>query len=294
MIRRQSVLDMVLISGLSGSGKSVALQSLEDVGYYCVDNLPAVLLDEFSKRLIDQVGGEGDAPGAAVSIDSRNKNFFSNLDSSLARLGRQGIHYRILFLESEERRLIMRYSETRRSHPLADEQTSLLEAIRQEKGLLEPLLGKAERVLDTTDMTPRELRGKVRDFVGGTTSSRPLLLIESFGYKFGTPKEADFVFDVRCLPNPYWDDALRKYNGLDPPVVAFFERYDEVSEMTDQIFTFLQRWIPSFTSEDRSYITVAVGCTGGRHRSAYVSERLCARFLEYSMNVQIRHRNLST
>ncbi len=295
MIRQQPVLDMVLISGLSGSGKSVALQSLEDVGYYCVDNLPAVLLDEFSGRLIDQIDDEGDAPtGAAVSIDSRNRNFFSNLDSSLARLESQGIHYRILFLEAEEHKLIMRYSETRRSHPLADGQTSLLEAIRREKELLEPLRSKAERVLDTTGMTPRELREKVRDFLGGATFPRPLLLIESFGYRFGPPREADFVFDVRCLPNPYWDDTLRKYNGLDAPVVRFFEQYEEVSEMTGQIFTFLNCWLPRFASEDRSYITVAIGCTGGRHRSVHVSEKLHARFLEHSANVQIRHRNLST
>ncbi len=287
---------MIIISGLSGSGKSVALQSLEDIGYYCIDNLPAVMLCEFSNRLSESVGEpeSADLPGAAVSIDSRNKSYLSKLDSSLIDLEHQGVHYRILFLEAEEQKLVRRYSETRRKHPLTDARTPLLEGIRQESELLAPLLDRAERIIDTTDTTPHELRGLVRDFAGGVLSTGPLLLIESFGFKHGTPREADFVFDVRCLPNPYWDELLRPFTGLDKPVEEFLQGKPEVKKMIDEIFTFLSNWLPGFASENRSYITVAIGCTGGLHRSVYISERLYSLFDEKEMNVQVRHRELAS
>lgn len=290
-----TVADMIIISGLSGSGKSVALQSLEDIGYYCIDNLPAVMLEDFSNRLpvSDGESEQPDLPGAAVSIDSRNRSYLSKLDSSLVELERQGIHYRILFLEAEEQKLVRRYSETRRKHPLTDNQTPLIEGIRHERELLAPLHDRAERIIDTTDTTPHELRGLVRDFAGGVLSTGPLLLIESFGFKHGTPREADFVFDVRCLPNPFWDEALRPYTGLDKPVQQFLRGKPQVKKMTDEIFAFLSNWLPGFESENRSYITVAIGCTGGQHRSVFISENLCSLFDDIDINVQVRHRELA-
>lgn len=286
--------DIIIISGLSGSGKSVALQSLEDIGYYCIDNLPAALLLEFSRRLFDKAtdGEVGGLAGAAVSIDSRNKQFLAKLDLNLNELEKHGIRYRILFLDAEEQRLVRRYSETRRKHPLTDDQTPLIEGIRQERALLKPLNDRAEKIIDTTDTTPHELRGMIRDFAGAALGSGPLFLLESFGFKNGTPREADFVFDVRCLPNPYWEPGLAPLSGLDGPVVSFLEGKDDVQQMIAEIFGFLNRWLPGFASENRSYITVAVGCTGGRHRSVYIIERLKQTFLDQSISVQVRHRDL--
>ena len=291
---KKHITDRIIISGLSGSGKSVALQSLEDIGYYCIDNLPPVLLYDFSIKLIQDIEYKDvQLQGAAVSIDSRNKRFLSRLNATLAELDDQGVHYRVLFLESEEQQLVKRYSETRRKHPLTDPNTPLIEGIRQERELLRPLLNQAEKVIDTTDITPHELRSLVRDFASGALSSGPLLLVESFSFKHGTPREADFVFDVRCLPNPYWDEALRYFTGLDLPVQDFLSNKYEVPAMINQIFDFLNGWLPGFFQENRSYITVAIGCTGGRHRSVYISERLYEMFQKQSINVQIRHRELS-
>ena len=286
---------MIIISGLSGSGRSVALQSLEDIGYYCIDNLPAVLLFEFAVRLLPRIDGSdtGVFPGTAVSIDSRNKNFLSGLDAAFAKLENHDTHYRILFLESEEQKLVQRYSETRRKHPLTDDQTPLIEGIRLERTLLQPLHDRAEKVIDTTDTTAHELRGLIRDFAGAGLSSAPLFLVESFGFKNGTPREADFVFDVRCLPNPYWDKNLAPLTGKDAPVQEFFEDQPEVRDMTIEIFKFVSKWLPGFANENRSYITVAIGCTGGQHRSVYISEQLENLFSKQDIIVQVRHRELA-
>ncbi len=285
--------DLIIISGLSGSGKSVALQSLEDIGYYCIDNLPAVLLPEFNRYLPDHTSGTADEiVGAAVSIDSRNKMFLSELDQQLGELERHGRACRILFLEAEEQKLVRRYSETRRKHPLTDDTTPLIEGIRQEREMLQPLHDRAEKIIDTTDTTPHELRGLIRDFAGSSSVTGPLLLIESFGFKFGSPREADFVFDVRCLPNPHWDDTLRSLTGRDQAVITFFKNEPVVGEMAQGIFQFLYKWLPGFASENRSYITVAIGCTGGQHRSVYICEQLKNFFRESDMSVQVRHRQL--
>ena len=285
--------DLIIISGLSGSGKSVALQSLEDIGYYCIDNLPAVLLPEFNRYLPEHVYLPGQKiSAAAVSIDSRNQQFLLELDTNLEALERHGRAYRILFLEAEESKIVRRYSETRRKHPLTDDATPLTEGIRKEREMLGPWHDRAQKVIDTTEMTPHELRGAVRDFAGGANVVGPLLLVESFGFKFGSPREADFVFDVRCLPNPHWENALRAQTGLDSAVQEFLGRHQAVGEMTEEIFAFLKRWLPNFVSENRSYITVAVGCTGGRHRSVYICEQLGELFDAHHINVQIRHRQL--
>lgn len=285
--------DLIIVSGLSGSGKSVALQSLEDIGYYCIDNLPAVLLPELNRYLPDHTSGaENEIAGAAVSIDSRNNQFLIELDEKLQELVEQGRACRILFLEAEEQKLVRRYSETRRKHPLTDDSTPLIEGIRREREVLQPLLDRAEKIIDTTDTTPHELRGMVRDFAGGASVSGPLLLIESFGFKYGSPREADFVFDVRCLPNPHWEEDLRALTGIDPPVMEFLENQSTVVEMTEEIFSFLRKWLPGFAAENRSYITVAIGCTGGQHRSVYICEQLGARLLDRGLNAQVRHRQL--
>ena len=289
---------MIIISGLSGSGRSVALQSLEDIGYYCIDNLPSVLLPEFGRHLSEHAEhadrAMGDAvTGAAVSIDSRNKHFLSLLDQKLKELERGGTKYRLLFLQAEESVLIRRYSETRRKHPLTDLHTPLVEGIRQERLLLQPLHDRAGKIIDTTDTTPHELRGLVRDFATGGSAAKPLFLIESFGFKFGSPREADFVFDVRCLPNPYWEEELRTLTGLAPAVIDYLATHEIVHQMTEEIHRFLQTWLPGFAAENRSYFTVAIGCTGGRHRSVYVAEQLRERFAGHDINVQVRHRELA-
>ncbi len=289
--------DIIIISGLSGSGKSVALQSLEDIGYFCIDNLPAPLLHQFMADFPEQAGAintdSGGFSGAAVSIDSRNKSYLPELNTHLSTLENHGIRYRILFLETQERQLVLRYSGTRRKHPLTDARTPLIEGIRLERALTRPLQDKADHVINTTDMTPHELRGLIRDFAGGGLSPTPLFLIESFGFKYGTPREADFVFDVRCLPNPYWDESLRSLNGLDKSVQDFMRSKQIVNDMTTEIFRFLGKWLPGFTRENRSYITVAIGCTGGRHRSVFISEQLMRLFAGEGIDVQIRHRDIS-
>ncbi|MCY3769393.1 MAG: RNase adapter RapZ [Gammaproteobacteria bacterium] len=286
--------DMIIISGLSGSGKSVALRSLEDIGYYCIDNLPAVLVLEFAAKLQQNLDffTADFLRNAAVSIDSRNRHFLSELEANLSALENQGTRYRILFLQAEEQKLVHRYSETRRKHPLTDTQTSLIEGIRQEWALLRPLYHQAKKVIDTTDTTPHELRGLIRDFAGGGLAAGPLFLIESFGFKNGTPREADFVFDVRCLPNPYWQEDLAPLTGLDRSVQEFFRDKPEVRAMTTGIFNFLSRWLPGFADENRSYITVAIGCTGGQHRSVFISEQLRTLFSKQGRKVQVRHREL--
>ncbi len=287
--------DIIIISGLSGSGKSVALQSLEDIGYFCIDNLPAPLLHQFITDFPEQAINTDDVgfSGAAVSIDSRNKSYLLELNTHLSTLEDHGIRYRILFLEAEEQQLVRRYSGTRRKHPLTDARTPLIEGMRLEHTLTRPLHDRADHVINTTDMTPHELRGLIRDFASGGLSPTPLFLIESFGFKHGTPREADFVFDVRCLPNPYWEESLKLLNGLDKAVQDFMGSKQIVNDMTTEIFRFLGKWLPGFASENRSYITVAIGCTGGQHRSVFISEQLMRLFSGEGIDVQIRHRDIT-
>ena len=286
--------ELIIISGLSGSGKSVALQSLEDIGFYCIDNMPVNLLPEFCSEFkgIQNSGAQNELRGAAVSIDSRSQHFLANIDDVLDNLDKSNVSFRILFLDAEQDRLVKRYSETRRKHPLTGPGVPLVEGIQRERALLQPLLDRAEKVIDTSTTTPHELRGLIRDFAGAS-SEAPLFLIESFGFKYGSPREADFVFDVRCLPNPHWIEPLRELTGLDQEVQEWLRQQTEVMAMTEEIFTFLNRWLPGFASENRSYITVGIGCTGGQHRSVFVCEQLRARFARHDVAVQVRHRELS-
>jgi UPF0042 nucleotide-binding protein len=279
-----------IVSGLSGSGKSIALQALEDSGFYCIDNLPAVLLPHFAGLLADMRNNA--ILNVAIGLDVRNRAFLADLPQSLEALRARGIHYRIIFLEAEDSILVKRFKETRRKHPMLDHQTPLVEAIHAEKELLEPLSFDAALRIDTTRTTPHELRSQVRNFARGEDTVGLTLLFESFGYKHGTPLDADYVFDVRCLPNPYWQAELRQYTGLDDPVVRFLDKHDDVQEMFNEIRGFLEKWLPRFEREDRTYLTIAVGCTGGQHRSVYLVHRLAEHFASKGLKTQVRHREL--
>lgn len=260
------------------------------MGYYCIDNLPAVLLSRFAKEFTHQL--DDGLSHCAVSIDSRNRIFLSTLTENLEELKELGLDYKILFLEADESTLIKRFSETRRKHPLTDRQTALTEGIRREQELLDPLSSAATRRIDTSYTTAQELRGMVRDFAGGAVGDSLTLLFESFGYKHSVPRDSDFVFDVRCLPNPYWQEQLRPLTGLDSNVEEFLSAHSAVQDMIQQIRDFIRTWLPAFKVENRSYITVAIGCTGGQHRSVFIAQKLADYFQEQSLNVQIRHREL--
>lgn len=283
-------MNFFLVSGLSGSGKSIALQALEDMGYYCIDNLPASLLSRFASEVMSR--DEDGSPDCAVSVDSRNRQFLGLLPANLEELERLGLNYKILFLEADEEILVKRFSETRRKHPLTDHRTALIEGIRREKVLLDPLATAATRRIDTSDTTPQELRGLVRDFAGREIGESLTLLFESFGYKHSVPRDADFVFDVRCLPNPYWQKSLQPLTGIDEPVREFLLKSERVNQMIGQIRDFIEYWLPAFQEENRSYITVAIGCTGGQHRSVYIADRLAGHFKSKPFHVQVRHREL--
>jgi UPF0042 nucleotide-binding protein len=281
-----------IISGLSGSGKSIALNALEDQGLYCIDNLPLALLAAFASQMLK-------APlqryrRAAVGIDARNlAEDFGRFPEIFAELRDLGMQCEIVFLDAQDDTLLKRFSETRRRHPLSSRATPLLEAIRWERQLLEPLAKQADLHIDTTHTNVHQLRQLIQERVGGEFDASLSLLFQSFGYKHGVPSDVDFVFDVRCLPNPHWDAKLRAQSGLDVAVVEFLEQQPVVREMFDNIRDFLERWIPNFEAERRTYLTVAVGCTGGQHRSVYLVERLASHFRSRHNKVLTRHRELS-
>jgi len=283
-------MNLFIVSGLSGSGKTIALQALEDSGIYCIDNLPAALLPHFASQLLKTK--DNDIKNAAIGIDARNRTFLADVPASLNQLHSMGIQYRIIFLDAEESILVKRFKETRRRHPMVNDRTSLLEAIRLENELLEPLSFNAGLRVDTTHTTPHELRRQIQSFVRGEQTAGLTILFESFGFKHGTPLDADYVFDVRCLPNPYWQPELRKFTGMDEEVIRFLEKYDEVRIMLHDLYGFLEKWLPSFEHEARSYMTIAVGCTGGMHRSVYLVHRLAEHFSAKGIKTQVRHREL--
>lgn len=278
-------MQLVIVTGLSGSGKGVVLRALEDSGFYCVDNLPAQLLPQVTTHLI----GAGHER-AAVSIDTRSIALEA-LPRHVRELKAQGIDIQLLFLESNTETLVKRFSETRRRHPLSGNQQTLEECIHAEREMLADLVDISQR-LDTSELGVSALRAWVKDFVaidhGGLT-----LLFESFGFKHGIPLDADFVFDVRCLPNPHYDEKLRPLTGHDQAVVDFLEHQPEVNRMYQDILGFVERWLPSFVRDNRSYLTVAIGCTGGRHRSVFFTEKLTAHFRAQQRKVLVRHRQLA-
>ena len=282
-------MNLVIISGLSGSGKSIALQTLEDLDYYCVDNLPVGLLPS----LADQLSQAGNGGHAAVSVDARNRtDDLVRFPEILRAVKERGLNTQIVFLEASDEVLLKRYSETRRRHPLGRGQRSLREAIGVERGLLGAIAVAADLRVDTSALNLYQLRDLIRDRVAGRKVGALSLLFQSFGFKLGLPADADMVFDVRCLPNPYWEPTLRSLTGQDPAVAAFLESHAEVDEMFATLRGFLERWIPAYEASNRSYLTVAVGCTGGHHRSVYLVERLARHFRPLRDQVLTRHREL--
>jgi len=274
---------LVLISGLSGSGKSVALKVLEDAGFYCIDNLPAPLLPETMEHM--RLYGVRDT---AVSIDARSGANLVDLRLELDAL-RARMEVRALFLTAREDTLVRRFSETRRRHPLSSGERSLEECIREERDMLAALAASAHRI-DTSDLSANALRAQIKDLLS-LESAAFTLVFESFGFKHGIPLDADLVFDVRCLPNPHYDPALRPLTGRDAPVIAFLESAPQVGEMLEDIRAYVAKWLPAYIRDNRNYFTVGLGCTGGQHRSVYFAETLAAHFRK-SQQVLVRHRQL--
>ncbi len=278
-------MQLVIITGLSGSGKSVALKVLEDAAYYTTDNLPAKLLPE----LVEFLRGAGYAR-IAVSIDARSGDTLSELPGHVRDLKSRGVDVRVVFLESKTETLVKRFSETRRRHPLSAGELTVVECIARERELLADI-GVGSHHIDTSELNPNALRAWIRDFVESDHSGLTLLF-QSFGYKHGIPLDADLVFDIRCLPNPFYDPALRPLTGKHRAVVEFLEADPNVKRMYGDIRKFVDDWLPCFVADNRSYVTVAIGCTGGEHRSVYFVEKLAAHFGS-ARRVLVRHRELS-
>ncbi|MDP2432423.1 MAG: RNase adapter RapZ [Pseudomonadota bacterium] len=275
---------VVVVSGLSGSGKSVALKAMEDANFYCVDNLPAALLPEAVEYL--RLLGIQDA---ALSIDSRSGGSLVGLPDELERM-RVKVDLRVIFLTAKDGALVKRYSETRRRHPLNSGERSLEECIREEREMLSKISGNAH-LMDTSDLSANNLRNWIKDFLD-LHSAGFTLVFESFGFKHGIPMDADLVFDVRCLPNPHYDPYLKPLTGRDAPVIAFLQAQEQVAAMLEDIRAFVAKWLPSYIKDNRSYFTVGLGCTGGQHRSVYFAEALADYFRD-AQQVLIRHRELS-
>ena len=282
---------LVIVSGLSGSGKSVALHLLEDVGFYCIDNVPAALLGS----VIPQIIATGDPLYAnlAVGVDARNRaGDLESLPELVGDLRQRGVRCEVLFLHADEDSLLKRYAESRRPHPLAGQGVSLREAIAREKDLLGPVIACAELIIDTSHTSIYQLRDAVRSRVGLRSEPGLSILIESFGYKHDIPLDADFVFDLRCLPNPYWELSLRPLTGRDPQVIAYLDSHQNVQQMYQDIVGFLRHWIPKYLDFNRNYLTVALGCTGGQHRSVYMADRIAADLVRTYPQVLTRHNAL--
>jgi len=282
---------LIIVTGLSGAGKSVALHALEDFDYYCIDNLPIGMLPEFLRR-----GRETDRAlyhKVAVGMDARNPaEDLSRFPALLRELANDDPKPELIFFEANDDILIKRFSETRRKHPLSSHRVSLSDAIRRERELVAPLSEHADLRIDTSHTHVHELRMLIRERVVQRQSQGLSLQFTSFGFKHGIPPEADFVFDLRCLPNPYWDANLRDHSGRDAAVINFLESSELVWQMQRDLCAFLDSWIPKFETENRSYLTVALGCTGGHHRSVYVTEKLAAYYQGQGKAVLVRHRDL--
>ncbi len=278
----------IIVSGRSGSGKTIAIQVLADLGFYCVDNIPFKLLPDLLKNL------SAEQDKIAVSLDARNLPQDAESHEQLHQwLNNSPYALQIVYLDAQDEVLLKRFSETRRRHPLSNATSTLKEAIQQEKQLLAPLANNAQYCLDTSELNKHQLAEWLQKRINIQTSSPLSLLLSSFGFKHGLPTEADFVFDVRCLPNPYWSTPLRHQSGKDKAVITFLEKEPLVIAMTNHIVGFLENWIPHFEADNRSYLTVAIGCTGGQHRSVYIAETIGARLKLRNHPILLRHRDLS-
>jgi RNase adapter protein RapZ len=278
-------MELVLITGLSGSGKSVALAVLEDAGYYCVDNFPGKLFN----NLVDTLAASGQAR-VALTMDARSGDDIADFAAHVDSLRARGVRFKMLYIDAKDDTLIKRYSETRRRHPLSDGRLTLEECIARERELLADAAALANHI-DTSDLSPNVLRAWVKDFIAAPRDEL-ILLFESFGFKYGIPLDADLVFDVRSLPNPHYDPVLRPLTGQDAAVIDFMQATPEAQRLLEDIRKFVDTWLPSFVRDNRSYLTVAIGCTGGRHRSVYFAETL-AKVFGGSAQVLARHRALS-
>lgn len=279
---------LIVVSGYSGAGKSVALRVLEDMGYYCVDNLPVDMLDAFVTSV------QSSKQNVAVSIDIRNLPTEPNLVEDVLTHLKQRSDVSVLFLDANKNTLLKRYSETRRIHPLslALENTSLEQAIEKERCILSPLKEHADLVIDSSDQSLHDLSETVRMRIEGRERKDLVMVFQSFGFKYGLPSDADYVFDVRFLPNPHWEPTLRPLTGLDTPIKTFLESHIEVIELKQQVQKFIEHWLPLLEKNNRSYLTVAIGCTGGKHRSVYLTQQIGEYFADMGHQVQIRHASL--
>ncbi|MFS2122518.1 RNase adapter RapZ [Pseudomonas sp. Pseusp97] len=283
---------LIIISGRSGSGKSTALNVLEDNGFYCIDNLPASLLPDLAQRAL--LHTELLHPQVAVSIDARNlPSQLQRFPELLQEARDRHIQCDVLYLDADDETLLKRFSETRRRHPLTTDTRSLAEAISDESNLLAPIADLADLKLNTTNLNLYQLRDVLKLRLLNKPELGTAFLVESFGFKRGMPVDADLVFDVRCLPNPYWKPELREHTGLEVEVQEYLAAQPDVEEMYQDILAYLNKWLPRFAASNRAYVTIAIGCTGGQHRSTYIAERIGQALKETLTNVQIRHRDLS-
>ena len=282
---------LIVISGLSGAGKTVALNTLEDSGFYCIDNLPIGLLNEFGHQLTDLETIP--AEEIAVGIDARNpEHLIANLPESIELLKQKNLSVELIYIEANDDILTKRYSETRRKHPLSSDTVSLTDAIEKERGIMERFSESADLRIDTSLSSMYGLRDLVREQIVNHPAEALSMQFVSFGYKHGVPKDADFVFDTRCLPNPYWEKDLRLFTGKDKAVIEFLETHDLAKDLYTQLKDFISYWTPHFEASNRSYLCFAIGCTGGQHRSVYIAEKLADYFRQQNKHVIINHRDL--
>jgi len=283
---------LIIVSGLSGSGKSIALQALEDVGFNCIDNLPMALLNALAVQITH--AAEPISEHFAVGIDARNlAQDLEQFPELLETLHAMKLSTKVIYLTADEQTLIKRFSETRRKHPLSTGETSLNEAIAHENNYLAPVSSSADLTIDTSHTNVHQLRELIRQCVEADNQEGMSILVESFGFKHGIPNDANFIFDVRCITNPHWVPELRSKTGKEADVIAYLESHEDVGRMYNDISSFINKWIPTFEEENRSYMTIAIGCTGGYHRSVYLSEKIGKALQEKYNNVVIRHRELS-
>lgn len=280
---------LVIVSGLSGSGKSIALQVFEDLEYYCIDNLPINMLEALTKELIS-----ANHDYVAIGIDARNVTAeLESFPEQIKQLKKNEIDCEIIFLEANDAALIKRFSETRRKHPLSNPEIPLNEAVIQERFLLEAISSRADLRIDTSATNVHQLRDLIKARVKQADNQSISIMFESFGFKHGMPTNADFVFDVRCLPNPHWVPELRALTGFDKAVIDYLGEHQEVEEMFNDIMNFMEKWLPRFEADNRSYLTIAIGCTGGQHRSVYFANRLAKATKNKHNSVLSRHREIS-
>ena len=282
---------LVIVSGLSGSGKTIALHTLEDEDYYCVDNLPLGLLPDFVDRVCNRTLQPYE--NIAVGIDARSEaSDLRNFNNIIKPLREKDIQFEVIYLQAELTTLIKRFSDTRRKHPLTTKGLPLSEAIEVERVLLSKVSSEADLFIDTTYTNIHQLRDQIKKQIVKDSGAKLSLLFQSFGFKHGTPTDSDFVFDVRCLPNPHWESNLRPLTGLDKEVIAFLQSQNDVQDMLEHISQFMRDWIPKFEQQNRHYLTVSIGCTGGQHRSVFIAQQLCDDFNQIIDNVSVRHREM--